>query len=76
MNRLEETQAQQGERQVRIEEQLAQITQLLAQVVTAQVRPASPLTEPQEATEEQGGPALKEVEFVRCPGNQCRNQQW
>ena len=55
------------ERQARVEEQLAQIIQLLTQVVAAQARPASPLTEPREATEEQGGPALKEVEFVRRP---------
>ena len=58
------------ERQARVEEQLAQITQLLAQVVATQARTASPLTEPRDATEEQGGPALEEVEFVRCPGKE------
>ena len=70
--RLEEAQAQQGERQVRVEEQLAQVTQLLTQLVAAQARTASPLTEPREATEEQGRPALveEEVEFVRRPGKE------
>ena len=72
MTRLEKAQAQQGERLDRIEGQLAQIAQLLAQLVAAQARTASPLTEPREATEEQGRPALveEEVEFMMRPGKE------